>query len=224
MDWLSLLSWQKGTENKGSERKRMLAGWFGGSRPWDQLCWALWLLHKVKLCRAAPEALRRICCSSPPGHTFTSTSLLTALLFESSAVQFSLLAKQKNKPFIFLSLSPTSPGRSTSSFRRRQTIEIARGRVLGCCWKSSFGWEWVLRQAQQLCRNLWLQPYNNFMDTCLVSASSHLCAAPPHLAIEQTGKPLSFLCEELNWLIKKSAKALQQQGNGWDREERRERG
>lgn len=42
MDWLSLLSWQKG---RGKKRKweeeggRILAGLFGGIRPWDQPCW-----------------------------------------------------------------------------------------------------------------------------------------------------------------------------------------
>lgn len=66
---------------------------------------------------------------------------------------------------------------------------------------------------------------------CLASASSLHCAstgAPPHLDevvqhTKQTGKLFSILCKELNWLIKKPVKPLNQQGNGWDHEERRER-
>lgn len=66
------------------------------------------------------------------------------------------------------------------------------------------------------------------VNNCLVSASSLYCAstgAPPHLDevvqyIKQTGKLFSILCKELNWLIKKPVKPLNQQGNGWDHEGR----
>lgn len=145
---------------RGREGGRMLAGLFGGSRPWDQLCCALWLLHSVALqgclswwsCTCGSERDLLLFPSWP--HiplAFPSFSPL----FEFSAVQFSLLAKQKKKKkFLFLSLSPTSPGRSSSSFRRRQAREIAQGRVLCSCWKASFGWEWVLRQAPQLFSSL----------------------------------------------------------------------
>lgn len=193
MDWLSLVSWQKRREKKGSERKREGGSWL--RLPWDQLCLfcgcsTTWSSARLSCwsCTCGSEKDWLLFLSWPhiPLH-FPSYS--PALWILSSSVQLASQGKKKK----ILSLSPTSPGRSTGSFRRRQAREIAQGRVLG---SQVFGWERGLRQAQQLFRNFWLQPYNNVINTCLVSASSHLCAAQVllhTLPLNKQEKPFSLL-------------------------------
>lgn len=188
VDWLSLLSWQKRREKKGSERKR--------ERGREDLGWIVWWQQAMRSALlpsvAAPQREALQGCLSWWSCTWGSEKDLLLFLswphipldfpsyspsvwILSSSVH---LASQAKKWFLFLSLFPTSLGRSIGSFRRRQAPERAQRRVLGCPAGSQvFGWEWVLRQAQQLFRNLWLQPYNKLINTCLVSASSHLCAA-----------------------------------------------
>lgn len=117
---------KKEVRGRGREGGRMLAGLFGGSRPWDQLCCALWLLHSVALqgclsCWSCTCGSERDLLLFPSWPHIPLAFPSYSPLFESSAVQFSLLAKQKKKKNSFsLYLLPVQEDQAAPSGEDKQ--------------------------------------------------------------------------------------------------------